>query len=86
MLNSAWWAAGEREASRVESDATIERFTSYAAVRSNCFVFSYDSYRENTEYCRKVFDFLGEPFDQDGLEEVLSRTHSYNTPLREDLK
>lgn len=85
-LNSGWWAAGEREGSRVELDATIDRFTSYAATRSNCFVFSYDLLRENSDYCRDLFDFLGEPFDQNRLEEVLSRSHSYNAPHREDLQ
>jgi hypothetical protein len=31
-LSSGWWAASEREGSRAELDATIERFTSYAVV------------------------------------------------------
>ena len=77
---SGWWK--DRDPQIVEEQLTraIERFESYAAKRSNCILFSYDSLIADAAYCETLFDFLGEPFDRDALMKQLVQSHGFMMP------
>ena len=59
---SGWWQNRDPKIVKEQLTRTIERFQSYAAKRSNCILFSYDSLIADAAYCETLFDFLGEPF------------------------
>ena len=80
--NSGWWRDRDFKTLQKQLSSAIERFESYAERRSNCFLFSYDLLTARPEYCENLFDFLGEPFDQASLEELLARRHGFATPLQ----
>ncbi|MBU2580433.1 MAG: sulfotransferase [Alphaproteobacteria bacterium] len=82
---SNFWAALDPEPMKRTLDATIERFTSYAAARANCFIFNYDSLIADPAYCEALFDFLGEPFDLADLKKILGIKHSSIGPHRASL-
>jgi len=53
--------------------------SAYAKGRSNCIFFDYDELLADPDYCRTLFDFLGEPFDRPALDRILDRRHSIPT-------
>ena len=77
VVRSAWWADQPPEAVRKLLIATVARFDAYAEAHPNCFIFDYDRLIDDSTYCAGLFDFLGEPFDPEALEAVLSKPHSY---------
>ena len=68
---SGWWRDRNWKTVTEQLIRAVERFKSYAATRSNCIVFSYDSLIADPTYCRSLFDFLDEPFDREALERTL---------------
>ena len=79
---SGWWQDRDPELVKDQLNRAVDRFKSYASGRSNCIVFSYDSLISEAEYCKSLFNFLGEPFDLEALVSLLAQRHGYAIPRR----
>lgn len=76
FLRSNWWSKMQaEEAQRVLRNARL-RLEKRALKSERSLLFSYDAWMENPHYARRLFDFLGEPYDGDKVRSVLARKHS----------
>ncbi len=78
VAKSAWYKS-------MNSTEVIEEITSYGSWYrdyadrhpQDCFVLSYDAYKENTDSLKPLFDFLDEQFDEKKLRQILNASYDY---------
>ncbi len=82
VAKSAWYK-------NMNSTKVIEEIASYDGWYNDyadqhpedCFVLSYDRYKGNTNGLKPLFDFLGEPFDEAKLCQILNASYDYTKKI-----
>jgi hypothetical protein len=76
VAQSKWWA--EKPDARDHLEAVEARLLELAAeLGDDAFRVHYDDYAEDPAALRPLFEWLGEPFDEGAIREVLDTPHSY---------
>lgn len=74
VLKSGWWADMDETRARKQLEQAEALFAAHIAAHPTISLhLHYDDYAGNPEGFRPLFDFLGEPFDQDLVAGVLNR-------------
>lgn len=76
VLKSNWWGKMPAEEARRVLHHARWRLEERALKSERALLFSYDAWMEDPDYARRLFDFLGEPYDGDIVRSVLARKHS----------
>lgn len=74
VASSKWWSTMPNALEKLQ--VMEDRFNSVSAAR-DIFHFHYDRISDSLSHIRELFEFLGEPFDETHVREVLSVRHSY---------
>jgi hypothetical protein len=74
---SSWWGNMKDDAKKYGILVNArQRLASRASMTKNGLLFSYDEWIADPDYARRLFDFLGEPYDGAKVREVLATRHS----------
>ncbi|MCI5077437.1 sulfotransferase [Oricola sp.] len=74
---SNWWGKQNPEHAKKVLYNARRRLENRALKSERSLLFSYDAWMENPDYARRLFDFLGEPYDAGMVRSVLARKHSF---------
>lgn len=74
VASSKWWSTMPNALEKLQ--VMEDRFNSVPAT-GDVFHFHYDRIFDNLSHIRELFEFLGEPFEEVHVREVLSVRHSY---------
>lgn len=75
VARSKWWGTRPREAVLAELARAEALYAAFLAENPDCsLLIRYEDYAAGPEAARRIFDFLGEPFDPDRVAAVLGRT------------
>ncbi|MDW3220457.1 MAG: sulfotransferase [Acidimicrobiales bacterium] len=74
---SGWWVDEDPAVVSARIHDLHDRFTAFAAARSNCFSIDYHDVVGTTSRLQELFAFLGAEFDQARADAVLAVSHSY---------
>lgn len=84
VANSAWWKAKDP----AEVIERLERFEEelkiFAEGKSGMFFIDYQEVTQRDENLQNLFEFLGAPYDEERVKEVLSIKHSYTAIPEEE--
>jgi hypothetical protein len=90
VLRSGWWARRDSE-EKLKGRELLEKFEAdtRSYVRSNsdfCFEINYEDLCSISANLRQLFDFIGEPYEEERVKRVLATRYSYdNRPDRKYL-
>lgn len=74
VKKSGWWASYDDAAFRAEVGTADAGYRAYAEAHpKRTIVMHYDDYKGRPQAFRRLFDFLGEPFDADRVAEVIGQ-------------
>jgi hypothetical protein len=74
VLKSGWWADGDHAEGLAEAEAGILRLAE--SLGDAAYRVHYDDYAADPTVLRGLFDWLGEPFDEAAVREVMTKPHA----------
>jgi len=74
VLRSGWWAGGDHAAGLAAAEAGILRLAD--SLGDAAYRVHYDDYAADPLVLRGLFDWLGEPFDEAAVREVMSKRYA----------
>jgi hypothetical protein len=74
VLRSGWWAEGDHAAGLAAAEAGILRLA--GSLGDAAYHVHYDDYAADPSALRGMFDWLGEPFDEDAVRAVMAKPHA----------
>jgi hypothetical protein len=78
VIKSGWWVKCDPEHAIKELEETDRRFRLYAERHDNCFLIDYSDVVSKSEKLASLFEFLGVPYVEGKVSEILSLPHSYD--------
>lgn len=78
VANSAWWKTRSPDVVLAKLTQFESAVREYARNRDNCSFIDYGDVVRNDEALASLFQFLGAPYDQAKVAEVLAQRHSYD--------
>ncbi len=85
VVKSGWWVDYDPENTITELERTESNFKTYLQNHDNCFHIDYSDVVAKSDRLVALFEFLGAPYSEDKVNEVLSLPHSYD-PNQEEIK
>lgn len=78
VLKSAWWKDEEQIKAKKELDQFEAAISTYTKGKSFVFTLNYSDMTDRTPRLKELFDFLGAPYMEEKIDQVLAIKHSYN--------
>lgn len=75
VVKSEWWKDNEERSREVIAQAE-SAFQKYAFKHSNCFHISYEDVLSKNSKLQEMYEFIGETYDEESVDQTLSVKHS----------